>query len=124
MQYALNFVRSAIPPDTIVADVAQKTVDGKPRAILGHNLTFAALGVFILWFCWFGFNGASTVGMDSDALGGLTASQPAVIPTSPANAALYVMETSGFLYRIHVKINVVVYVGQSEQSLQDYLRQV
>ena len=42
--------------------------NGKPRAILGHNLTMAALGVFILWFCWFGFNGASTVGMDSDAL--------------------------------------------------------
>ena len=40
---------------------------GKPHAILGHNLTFAALGVFILWFCWFGFNGASTVAMDSDA---------------------------------------------------------
>ena len=40
----------------------------KPRAILGHNLTLAALGVFILWFCWFGFNGASTVGMDSDVL--------------------------------------------------------
>lgn len=36
--------------------------DGKPRAIPGHNLTFAALGVFILWFCWFGFNGASTYG--------------------------------------------------------------
>lgn len=42
--------------------------NGKPQAILGHNITFAALGVFILWFCWFGFNGASTVGMDSDAL--------------------------------------------------------
>lgn len=42
--------------------------NGKPQAILGHNLTFAALGIFILWFCWFGFNGASTVGMDSDAL--------------------------------------------------------
>lgn len=41
--------------------------DGKPRAILGHNLALATLGVFILWFCWFGFNGASTVGMDSDA---------------------------------------------------------
>ena len=40
--------------------------DGKPRAILGHNITFAALGVFILWFCWFGFNGASTVAMDSN----------------------------------------------------------
>ena len=42
--------------------------DGKPRAILGHNLSIAALGVFILWFCWVGFNGASTVGMDSDEL--------------------------------------------------------
>ena len=42
--------------------------DGKPKAILGHNLSIAALGVFILWFCWFGFNGASTVGMDSNEL--------------------------------------------------------
>lgn len=41
--------------------------DGKPRAILGHNLTVAALGVFILWFCWFGFNGASTTAMSTDA---------------------------------------------------------
>ena len=40
--------------------------NGKPRAILGHNLSIAALGVFILWFCWFGFNGCSTVAMDSD----------------------------------------------------------
>ncbi len=40
--------------------------DGKPRAILGHNMTAMALGVFILWFCWFGFNGASTVSMTGD----------------------------------------------------------
>ena len=40
--------------------------DGKPHAIPGHNLTAGALGVFILWFCWFGFNGCSTVAMDSD----------------------------------------------------------
>ena len=39
--------------------------DGKARAIPGHNLTAAALGVFILWFCWFGFNGGSTIAMDS-----------------------------------------------------------
>lgn len=38
--------------------------NGKPRAIPGHNLTMAALGVFILWFCWFGFNGGSTVAME------------------------------------------------------------
>ena len=41
--------------------------DGRARAIPGHNLTAAALGVFILWFCWFGFNGCSTVAMSSDA---------------------------------------------------------
>ena len=39
---------------------------GRPRAILGHSLSLGALGVFILWFCWFGFNGCSTVGMEGD----------------------------------------------------------
>lgn len=33
--------------------------DGKPRGIPGHNLTIGALGVFILWFGWYGFNGAA-----------------------------------------------------------------
>lgn len=34
--------------------------EGKVKAIPGHNLPIAALGVFILWFCWFGFNCGST----------------------------------------------------------------
>lgn len=42
--------------------------DGKPRAIPGHSLTLGALGVFILWFCWFGFNGCSTVSMTGEAI--------------------------------------------------------
>ena len=33
--------------------------DGKSKAIPGHSLTIAALGVFILWFGWFGFNPGS-----------------------------------------------------------------
>lgn len=33
--------------------------DGRSKAIPGHNLTIAALGVFILWFGWFGFNPGS-----------------------------------------------------------------
>lgn len=34
-------------------------VDGKPRPIPGHSIPFAALGVFILWIGWFGFNPGS-----------------------------------------------------------------
>ncbi|MEM9468318.1 MAG: ammonium transporter [Actinomycetota bacterium] len=33
--------------------------DGKPRAIPGHNIGYAVIGVFILWFGWFGFNAGS-----------------------------------------------------------------
>jgi len=34
--------------------------DGKPKAIPGHSIVLAALGTFILWFGWFGFNPGST----------------------------------------------------------------
>ena len=33
--------------------------DGKSRPIMGHNILIGALGVFILWFGWYGFNGAA-----------------------------------------------------------------
>ena len=48
--------------------IGKYTKNGKSKAIPGHNLTIGALGVFILWFCWFGFNGASTVSMEGDAI--------------------------------------------------------
>lgn len=35
--------------------------DGSTNAIPGHNIMMAALGVFILWFCWFGFNPGSSL---------------------------------------------------------------
>ena len=40
--------------------------DGTVNAIPGHSLPLATLGVFILWFAWFGFNGCSTVSMTGD----------------------------------------------------------
>jgi len=40
--------------------------DGKPRAMPGHNLVFATLGVFLLWFGWFGFNPGSTTAASTD----------------------------------------------------------
>jgi len=43
------------------------TKDGKSNAIPGHSVTLGALGVFILWFGWFGFNPGSQLAMGSTA---------------------------------------------------------
>jgi len=43
-----------------------KYVSGKVKAIQGHSIPLASLGVFILWFGWFGFNPASTLGVTAD----------------------------------------------------------
>ena len=39
---------------------------GQTHEIRGHNLTLVALGGFILWFGWFGFNGGSTLAASAD----------------------------------------------------------
>lgn len=39
--------------------IGKYSKDGKVNAIPGHSLTLGALGVFILWFGWYGFNGAA-----------------------------------------------------------------
>jgi len=46
--------------------IGKYDADGKVTAIPGHSLTLGALGVFILWFGWFGFNGGSTVSASGD----------------------------------------------------------
>jgi Amt family ammonium transporter len=49
--------------------VGKYAEDGTPRSIPGHSLPLAALGVFILWLGWFGFNaGSTTSGSTSIAL--------------------------------------------------------
>ena len=46
--------------------IGKYSKSGKVKAIPGHSLTLGALGVFILWFGWFGFNGGSTVAASTD----------------------------------------------------------
>jgi Amt family ammonium transporter len=46
--------------------IGKYTKDGKIRPIPGHNIPLAALGVFILWLGWFGFNPGSTTAANKD----------------------------------------------------------
>lgn len=45
--------------------IDKKTGQKKAKAIPGHSLTLGALGVFILWFGWYGFNGAAATDVDT-----------------------------------------------------------
>jgi Amt family ammonium transporter len=46
--------------------IGKFTKDGKVKPIPGHNMPLAALGVFILWLGWFGFNPGSTTAANKD----------------------------------------------------------
>jgi Amt family ammonium transporter len=55
--------------------------DGKPRVIPGHNAPMVALGTFILFFGWFGFNGGSVLAADGVAVA------PVLLTTALAGCA-------------------------------------
>ena len=59
--------------------------NGKPRAIPGHNTPLAIIGVFILWFGWYGFNGGSQ--LSAGAAGDASAISVILLSTSIAAAA-------------------------------------
>ena len=45
-----------------------KFVNGRSRAIAGHSMPLATIGVFLLWLGWFGFNGGSVLSADAGAV--------------------------------------------------------
>jgi Amt family ammonium transporter len=60
---------AALAGAMVVGPRTGKYIDGKPQLIKGHSMPLAALGVFILWLGWFGFNaGSTTTGDTSIAL--------------------------------------------------------
>ena len=62
--------------------------DGKPRAMPGHNIPMAMLGVFILLFGWFGFNAASTFAA-TDVRFAVAALNTAIAAAFGATAAMF-----------------------------------
>jgi len=61
--------------------IGKYDAQGKPRVIAGHSVTLGALGVFLLWFGWYGFNAGSTL-----AAVGQDIATPAVTTTLAACA--------------------------------------
>ncbi|PKP43306.1 MAG: ammonium transporter [Bacteroidetes bacterium HGW-Bacteroidetes-13] len=58
---------AAIIAAKLVGPRIGKYINGKSAAIPGHNLLYGALGVFILWLGWFGFNGGSQLAFSGDS---------------------------------------------------------
>jgi Amt family ammonium transporter len=69
--------------------------DGKSYPLPGHNLPLAALGVFILWLGWFGFNPGSTTAVD----GGSFAKIAVTTNLSAAAGAIAAMFTSWIVFK-------------------------
>ncbi len=91
-------VAALIGAKTLGARIGKYTKDGKSRAILGHNLTLGALGVFILWFAWFGFNAGSTLGIDSSDMALLASDIFVTTNIAASTSAVVVMFITWFKY--------------------------
>jgi Amt family ammonium transporter len=79
--------------------IGKYSKSGESRAMPGHSLTLGALGVFILWFCWFGFNGGSTVAMEGDEA--IVSASKIFVTTNlaAATAAVFTMLISWIRYK-------------------------
>ena len=78
--------------------------DGKPRAIPGHNIPFAAAGVLILWLGWFGFNGGSVLSADP----GLTS---LVLTTTSLAAAAGGLSAAGFVHLYYKNFDLTMFMN-------------
>lgn len=69
--------------------------DGKPQAIPGHNIPMALMGVIVLLFGWFGFNGASTLAATDTQFAVIIANTTIAAAFGTVVAMLYVMKRLG-----------------------------
>jgi Amt family ammonium transporter len=72
-----------------------KYKDGKVNPIPGHSLTSATIGVFVLWFGWFGFNPGSTMAADWASIGHIAGTTNIAAATASISAMLTMWWLSG-----------------------------
>ena len=60
---------AALAAVIVLGPRAGKYINGKVKPIVGHNLPLAAIGTFLLFFGWFGFNGGSVLSANPGPLG-------------------------------------------------------
>ncbi len=69
--------------------------DGRTMPIPGHSLTSASLGVFVLWFGWFGFNPGSTMSADWASIGHIAVTTNTAAATASISALLAMWVIAG-----------------------------
>ena len=72
-----------------------KYKDGKVNPIPGHSMTSALIGVYVLWFGWFGFNPGSTMALDWGSIGHIAATTNIAAATASISAMLLLWMISG-----------------------------
>jgi Amt family ammonium transporter len=68
--------------------IGKYSKDGRPLPIPGHSMTSATIGVFVLWFGWFGFNPGSTMGVDWASIGHIAVTTNTACATASISALL------------------------------------
>jgi Amt family ammonium transporter len=68
--------------------VGKFNADGSANVIAGHNLPLVAIGAFILWFGWYGFNAGSTLGMGEPEVVARVAANTTLAPSIAAVVAM------------------------------------
>jgi Amt family ammonium transporter len=86
--HALGGAAALVGAWLLGARIGRFNKDGSPNAIAGHNLPLVTVGVFILWFGWFGFNAGSTLGFGEPDVVARVAMNTTLAPAAAAIAAM------------------------------------
>jgi len=87
-----------------------KYVNGRVKAIMGHNMPLLTIGVFLLWLGWFGFNGGSVLSADPGAVS-------YVLVTTSLAAAAGIMGSMAATWIIHKKPDLTMVLNGSLAGL-------